>query len=78
MIYLFLTIILLIGFIIWRERQNIKERQDLILHIKSKTSAEFVEAKKELKDDVDEEPEEPEEIPVGDMENVKLQELINK
>ena len=78
MIYLFLTIILLIGFIIWRERQNIKERQDLILHIKSKTSAEFVEAKKELKDDVDEEPEEPEEIPVGDMENVKFQELINK
>ena len=76
MIYLFILNLALIGLVIWREFSNAKERRDLILHIKSKSPAEFVEAKKELESKPEEMPEEPEEIPVGEMEDEKFQELI--
>lgn len=64
--------------LIWRELSNAKERQDLILYIKSQTSVEFAEAKTELKNRQEEPEEEPEEVPLGDLENEKFQELVNK
>ena len=78
MIYLFILNLILIAVLVWREYSNAKERQDLILHIKSKTSEEFVEAKLGLKQKYKEEEEEPEEIPVGELENKKFQELIKE
>ena len=77
MIYLFILNLILVAVLVWREVANTKERQDLILHIKSKDSSQFAEAKLELKQKAgEEEEEEQEEIPVGDIETDKFQELI--
>jgi len=79
MIYLFILNLILVAVLIYREVANTKERQDLILHIKSKDSTEFAEAKMELKQKAGEDEEEhEEEVPVGDLETDKFQELINK
>lgn len=76
MIYLFILNLALIGLVIWREFANAKERRDLTLQIKSKTPAEYVEAKKELEEKPEKMPEEPEEVAVGDMEEDKFHELV--